>query len=212
VLSNRMIWLLGAVYFFLKPTRYFVITSSTLYVSLRLGGNAMESGILAGMFNLAGPVGVLTGGFCSDLLFKSKRIPMSVIGLVGVAIVLCCMPHLPDTRLAMGLGFFGIGFFLYIPDSLVSGTAAIDFGTKRGASTAAGFINGCGSIGAIIGGTMPGLLRAMLGKGADIWPYVFYGLAVSVIIAAALLLPQWNRLPPSREIGNNSGESNSNSQ
>lgn len=203
VLSNRMIWLLGIVYFFLKPTRYMVLFSSPLYVNWRLGGSAAESGILSAMFDLAGPVGVLFGGFCSDFLFKSKRIPMSVIGLVGVAIVLVCMPYLPDTRLAMGLGFFGIGFFLYIPDSLVSGTAAIDFGTKRGASTAAGFINGCGSIGAIIGGTMPGWLKAILGERTDIWPYVFNGLAVSILIAAALLIPQWNRMPPSKDVKNN---------
>jgi len=34
------------------------------------------------------------------------------------------------------IGIFGIGFFLYMPDSLVSGTAAIDFGTRQGAGTA----------------------------------------------------------------------------
>ena len=49
-----------------------------------------------------------------------------------------------------------IGLLLFGPDSIISGTAAIDFGTKQGASTAAGIINGMGSVGAIIGGTIPG--------------------------------------------------------
>ena len=36
------------------------------------------------------------------------------------------------------------------PDSIVSGTAAADFGTSKGASTASGIVNGMGSVGAII--------------------------------------------------------------
>jgi len=114
----------------------------------------------------------------------------------GVAVLLFFFNDLPENRLAIGLGFFGIGFLLYIPDSLISGTAAIDFGTKKGASTAAGLINGCGSIGAIVGGTLPGLLEEGLGQGAYIWDYVFTGLAISLLTAALLLLPRWNAMPP----------------
>lgn len=40
------------------------------------------------------------------------------------------------------------GFMLYGPDSLISGVGAIDR-SKRGALTAAGIINGTGSIGPI---------------------------------------------------------------
>ena len=147
------------------------------------------------MFDLAGPLGVLFGGFVSDKVFNSRRIPISVIALLAVATLLFFFNDLPANRWAIGLGFFGIGFLLYIPDSLVSGTAAIDFGTKKGASTAAGLINGCGSIGAIIGGTLPGLLEEGLGKGVYIWGYVFNGLGFSILVAALLLLPRWNALP-----------------
>ena len=41
---------------------------------------------------------------------------------------------------------------------MISATAAIDFGTKRGAGTATGFVNGIGSIGAILGGYLPGMM------------------------------------------------------
>ena len=52
--------------------------------------------------------------------------------------------------------FFLVGVFLYGPDSMISATAAMDFGTKRGAGTAIGFVNGIGSIGGILGGWLPG--------------------------------------------------------
>ena len=39
---------------------------------------------------------------------------------------------------------------------VISGAAAIDFGTSEAAGTATGFVNGCGSVGAILGGLLPG--------------------------------------------------------
>jgi OPA family glycerol-3-phosphate transporter-like MFS transporter len=195
VFATRMVWLLGLVYFLLKPTRYLVLFWSPVYINERLGTGAASSGILGSMFELAGPVSVLFGGYMSDKVFGSRRMPMSVISTLGVAVLLLFFDDLPDTRLALGLGFFGIGFLLYIPDSLVSGTAAIDFGTKNGASTASGIINGCGSIGAIAGGTMPGWIERVVGPEVDIWSGIFVGLSISLFIAAGLLLPRWNAVP-----------------
>jgi OPA family sugar phosphate sensor protein UhpC-like MFS transporter len=204
VLSNRMVLLLAVVYFFLKPTRYVVLFSAPLYVKFRLeqvglDASAAELGILGSMFDLAGPLGALFGGFVSDKVFHTRRMPASVIALLLLGVFLLVFPNLPPTRTAIGAGFFLIGFLLYIPDSLISGTAAIDFGTKKGASTAAGVINGFGSIGAIIGGTMPGWIESVVGKGTDVWGYVFGGLSISIFIGAALLLPKWNQLPPVAE-------------
>ena len=195
VLQDKMVLLLGAVYFFIKPTRYLVLFYSPLYINEKLGTGVESAAILGSMFDLAGPLGVLLGGYVSDKIFKSKRMPPSVIALFALAVLLFFFEDLPATPMALGLGFFGVGFLLYIPDSLVSATAAIDFGTKKGASTAAGIINGCGSIGATLGGTMPGWIEAIIGKGEYIWGYVFMGLSGSVVVAACLLLPKWHALP-----------------
>jgi OPA family sugar phosphate sensor protein UhpC-like MFS transporter len=78
----------------------------------------------------------------------------------------------------------------YAPDSLISGIAAVDFGTKKGASTASGLINCAGSVGAVVGGTLPGLVQKQWG-----WQGVFTVLAAAVLLAALLLLPKWNALP-----------------
>ena len=96
----------------------------------------------------------------------------------------------------MGVGMFVIGFLMLIPDSLISGAAAIDFGTKKGASTASGLINGFGSFGQMVGVMLPGAVEALVGKGHDIWSFIFIGLGISLALAGLLLAPQWNRLPP----------------
>ena len=186
----------SAVYLLLKPTRYLILFWAPVYLHTRLGTGAFESGVLGATFELAGPLSVLAGGYLSDKVFHCKRIPISVICLFVLAPLLLFFDDLPPTRIALGLGFFAIGFFIYIPDSLVSGAAAIDFGTKRGASTAAGTINGFGSAGAIIGGMLPGLVQRSGGDDADIWSGVFASAAASILLAGILLLPKWNALPP----------------
>lgn len=198
VLRNPMVWLLAGVYFLIKPTRYLILYWSPVYLHDHLGTGTAESGILASVFDLAGPVGTLVGGLLSDRVFRSKRMPVAILSLFLLAGCMAAFPFLPVTRLAVGAGLFVIGFLIYIPDSLVSGVAAIDFGTRRGASTATGLINGLGSAGQIIGVALPGLMGSFLAAGADIWPPIFISLGASLLLAGLVLLPQWNRVPTGR--------------
>ncbi|NBQ42020.1 MAG: MFS transporter, partial [Mycobacteriaceae bacterium] len=79
-----------------------------------------------------------------------------------------------------------IGLSIYGADSMVSCVAAVDFGTSKHAGTAAGLVNGCGSVGAILGGLLPGYL----GTSA-----LFYGFAGAAFVSMLILLPHWNRMP-----------------
>jgi OPA family sugar phosphate sensor protein UhpC-like MFS transporter len=196
VFQNKTVWLLGFVYFLIKPTRYLLLAWSPLYVNERLGTGTASSGLLGSMFDLAGPIGTLVAGVVSDRVFGAKRMPVCVIGLFAVAVVMIAFPYLPATRTAIGSGMFVIGFLLFIPDSMVSGAAAIDFGTKKGASTASGLVNGCGSIGQTIGVILPGVAEYVVGKGHDIWHPIFLWLGLALVLAGLILLPQWNRVPP----------------
>jgi OPA family glycerol-3-phosphate transporter-like MFS transporter len=196
VLCNRMVWLLAVVYFLIKPTRYLLLYWAPVFVNKLLGTDTATSGILGSMFDLAGPAGTLAGGFISDRLFKSKRIPICVIALFCLAICMAAFRFVPPTRMEIGIGMFVIGFLIYIPDSLVAGAASIDFGTRKGASTASGLVNGLGSVGQIIGVTLPGWAGHFVGEGHNIWNAIFLWLGIALAVAGFMLLPQWNRLPP----------------
>jgi OPA family sugar phosphate sensor protein UhpC-like MFS transporter len=191
-----MVWYLGAVYFLVKPTRYLLLFWSPVYVAERLGTDTLQSGWLSSMFDLAGPVGTLAGGIISDKVFHSKRIPVSVLALFCVAALMLVFPFIPLSRLGMGIGMFALGFLVLIPDSLISGAAAIDFGTKKGAATANGVINGLGSLGQMLGVLLPGSVESLLGKGQNVWTVIFIGLGICLVLAGLMLAPQWNRLPP----------------
>jgi OPA family sugar phosphate sensor protein UhpC-like MFS transporter len=196
VLRNRMVWYLGAVYFLVKPTRYLLLFWSPVYIAERLGTDTLQSGWLSSMFDLAGPIGTLVGGVLSDKVFQSKRMPVSVLALFCLAAIMLAFPFIPLSRLGMGMGMFAMGFLVFIPDSLISGTAAIDFGTKKGASTANGVINGMGSLGQMLGVLLPGWVESLLGKGQNVWTAIFVGLGISLAVGGLMLVPQWNRLPP----------------
>jgi OPA family sugar phosphate sensor protein UhpC-like MFS transporter len=190
VLKSPMVLLLALVYFFMKPARYAILLWGPKYLNEQLHTGMAQSGSLGGLFELAGPVSVFLAGFVSDKFFGTRRNPVCVVCLLSSGLLLYFMDKLPHTAAMLGGGLFLLGLFLFPPDSLVSGTAAIDFGTRKGAATAAGLINGCGSLGAIFGGTIPGLLHDRWG-----WNGVFTCLSVTLIIAGLLLLPKWNALP-----------------
>ena len=118
--------------------------------------------------------------------------PYSAISMLLLAIILFFFNSLVALggSLVSAAVLFLIGFLIYGPDSLVSATAAVDFGTRKGASTSSGIINGMGSIGAVIGGTIPGFFKESWG-----WDGVFTLLAASVLIAGILMLTKWNALP-----------------
>ena len=197
VIKNPMVLLLGAMYFFLKPTRYAILFWGPLFISESLGTGVAESAFINGAFFLAGPLSVLAGGYASDKLFQSRRMPYSAISMLLLAVVLFFFNDIVlayHSRMVSAGLLFLLGFFLYGPDSLVSATAAVDFGTRKGASTASGVINGLGSIGAVIGGTIPGFFKATWG-----WDGVFMLMAGSVLMAASLMITKWNALPKTTE-------------
>ncbi len=192
VIKNPMVILLGAVYFFLKPTRYAVLFWGPFYISETLGTGMAESALISVSFFLAGPFSVLAAGYASDKLFQSRRMPYAIISLLLLSLLLFFFNDLAAVEsksVTAGLLFL-VGFLIFGPDSLVSATAAVDFGTRKGASTASGMINGMGSIGAIAGGTIPGFFKDSWG-----WDGVFIFLAVSVLFAGLLMIRKWNALP-----------------
>ena len=192
VLKNTQVLIMAASYFFLKPTRYAIIFWGPYMVNKKLGTNELDSAITSAIFDGAGVLGALTAGIVSDKLFNSRRMPVCVVLLAILAVILFMFDTFTSTgsHLAMGILLFAIGFFIYGPDSILAGVAAVDFGTSKGAGTSAGFINGCGSVGAILGGSLPGVIYAQYG-----WSTLFNILGVSVLMATILLAFRWNAVP-----------------
>jgi OPA family glycerol-3-phosphate transporter-like MFS transporter len=201
VLASRIVLLIAGVYLLVKPLRYLLMFWAPVYISERLGTGAAESGVIGSLFDLAGPLGIFAGGWVSDRIFGARRFPVMAVTLAAAGIALAALPLVPANRLSLGAMLFLVGMLVYIPDSLASGAAAIDFGTRRGASTAVGIINGCGSLGQTLGVMLPGLVKQATDSETTPWNPIFLGLAGGLVFAALLVAPQWNRLPATARPG-----------
>ena len=69
----------------------------------------------------------------------------------------------------------------------MSGAAAMDIGSQRGAATAAGVINGMGSVGQLISPLLVAYVADSMG-----WNSLFYLFVVFSLISAGLLATKWN--------------------
>ena len=195
VFRNPMILRLAAIYFLLKPTRYAILFWGPLIVYERLGGNIGQSALISAVFEAAGPIGVIFFGYASDKWFQARRMPAVILGLFVLSAILFSFSTITagGGTFSMVLALAAIGFFLFGPDALIASTTAVDFGTKKGAGSAVGLINGMGSTGQILGLSLPGIISATWG-----WNVLFVGMGVFVLLAALILLPKWNAVPPTR--------------
>ncbi|MDH4556903.1 MFS transporter [Pseudomonas sp. BN417] len=189
VLKNRTVLVLGLAYFLLKPARYAILLWGPVIIYERMPAiGKVASAIVPTAFELAGLVGPILIGYASDKLFGARRMPACALSLIALTACLALfVPAMQSGSLYLVVGLlFMMGMTLYGPDSMISGSAAIDFGTQDGAGTAAGFVNGCGSVGAILGGLLPGYFDTVT---------VFIVFTAAALLASLMLVPFWNSRP-----------------
>ena len=189
ILRNRTVLTLGLAYFLLKPARYAILLWGPVIVFEQMPNvGKVGAAIVPTAFELAGLLGPIMIGLASDKLFGARRMPACVLSLVALTVALGLFMgamHTGSVLLVVVL-LFVMGLTLYGPDSMISSTAAIDFGTARAAATASGFVNGCGSVGAILGGLLPGYFDTVT---------VFIVFAACAMVSALVLIPHWNSRP-----------------
>jgi OPA family sugar phosphate sensor protein UhpC-like MFS transporter len=191
VLATPSVWLLALSYFPVKLARYSLYFWGPKFVEESLSTGAFTSAMTAAWMPIGGMIGIIASGYISDKKFQARRAPVCVISLLAAAGVMAAGLLKIDNLWLMRAYFFMVGVFLYGPDSMISATAAIDFGTKRGAGAATGLINGIGSFGAVLGGYLPGVLTSE-SDWSPLFAISLFGLAISAIV----LMPLWRTRPP----------------
>ncbi|REE74943.1 sugar phosphate permease [Rhodococcus wratislaviensis] len=189
VLKDRMVMTLGMAYFLLKPARYAILLWGPVIVAERLhGAGHFQAIVIPIAFGVAGVVAPMVIGRISDKVFTARRIPACVLSLAVLVAVLALFTPLTAAGNAwIMVGVLAvIGLSIYGADAMISCVSAVDFGTSKHAGAASSIINGCGSVGAILGGLLPGYLGTST---------LFYGFAVAAFVAMLLLIPHWNRMP-----------------
>jgi hypothetical protein len=100
LIRQPMIGLLALTYFLLKPTRYAILLWGPYYVTLKLQTGVLFSATIASTFAIAGIFGAIIAGTISDMVFRAKRMPFTVICLIVLSITLFAFDGLVSRTVA----------------------------------------------------------------------------------------------------------------
>lgn len=185
MITHPVILMYGSAYFSLKFVRYTFFTWLPLYLVESKGFSADVSAYATNSFDIGGFMGLILGGLLADKLFSKNRGRLAWYAIIAMTACLFAFRGLAQGGLWMVLlGLSAVGFFLYIADSILSGTAAQDIGGAECSASATGVVNGIGSLGGILSGILPIWLQQKYG-----WDSVFILFIVLSLVAVAILIP-----------------------
>lgn len=146
---------------------------------------------------IAGSTGGMVAGFLSDKVFGSRRAPVaallySLIFLCTVGMTFSLSPEWPP--LILGSMVTLISFAVIGTHGMLSGTATMDFGGRKGAATAVGLIDGFVYLGT-------GFQSISLGFITE-WNWAFWPIFLIPfsLIGLFLLVRIWNAFPKGKKI------------
>jgi len=183
IFPNKFIWMLAFAYAFVYIIRAGV--SDWVPKFLVEKGYSFSVAVTAtSFFEIAGILGMLLTGWCSDFFFNGRRAPLNILFAILVSFpVIALMFTGNDSILFDYLLIFASGFFIYGPQMLI-GLNAAELVHKNAAATAVGFVGLFAYLGA-------GLAGFPLGWVIDHWGWVgfFITLILSSVLATLLLIP-----------------------
>ena len=187
VFRSRTLPSIASAYFCLKLMRYAFLFWLPLYMVEKLKYDNGEAGYASAAYELIGFAGVPMAGYLSDRVAGGRRFPVGIAMLLLLAIACMFFSQLSVLGRLANLAVIGlVGMLTFGPDTLLVGAASQDATSRAATATAAGLVNGVGSIGQLLS---PFLVTGVVNRLG--WDGLFQILAgISVFGAAALA---WRR-------------------
>ena len=196
---------LGVAYTLVKMSRYCLMFWLPYFLSTHAGLAPSTAGVLSAVFDVAGVAGSISAGVLCDRLMGGRMLAASVPYLLCAAVTFAAWAALcrhdaqnggtdggaPPSFAAHALAIGLAGFFIAAPDGIYGGAAPrnlCDYAKRGGdgalAAAAAGFVNGCGSVGAIGQGFVTYKVVEVCG-----WEGLFASLAAAMAATAVAVRP-----------------------
>lgn len=192
--GNKRVWAVSWSFFFVDIIRYgFLLWAPTYMFEVQKAGidQTAYKVIAIPLFGIAGAI---FSGWASDRFFQSRRAPIAAL-LMGILGFLAIFFYYGVPKEAWVLGFLTlgmIGFCVLGTQVILIGAVPMDFGTRKAAGSAAGFIDFFGYIGAGMAGVFTGVLTDKWG-----WESAFWFWIISAFISSSILFGLWKYKPES---------------
>jgi len=195
-LGNRVVWIMGFGLFFVNIVRYGFLTWAPTYLFETQKAGIDKAAYSSLIFPIAGAVGAIFAGWATDRWFQSRRAPVAGIFLFMTGVAAWGYRSV-DLENQWFLGLFtlaAIGFFVFGAHVLIVAAAPMDFGTRKAAASATGFIDGLGYLGAGLQGIVTGLLVDRWG-----WSAGFTFWIACAFLAAGVMILLWKYKPEKKD-------------
>ncbi|MGL4741314.1 MAG: MFS transporter [Sarcina sp.] len=181
IIGNKYVWFFAFSNVFVYLLREGIENWIPIYLQRVKHFDTSALGLGLFLFEITAIPVSLLAGWLSDKYFKSKRAPLSIVGLIIVGIALIVY-YKSTNEVAVLISIAVMGGAIYIPQLLVS-IAMIDVVPKFAAAGSIGFAGICGYvIGETIADTGLGIVAQDFG-----WTAVFAILFIGVILGVILL-------------------------
>ena len=196
-LRNPYLWVIAITFLLLDANRYGFVNWMPSYVDHHASASAspmlkdLKKVATLGIHPIAGSLGAFCAGWATDRFFGGRRAPVIAVLLAFLGLFSIAFAHIDPTNtplVVMSVAL--VGFCTYGPHILMVGHAAQDFGKRRGAAGAAGFIDAIGYIGASLAGWGAGRLIDSKGYAST---FTLFGFAALLGSATACIL--WRHGP-----------------
>jgi len=190
--GNPRIWAVSWSFFFVDVIRYgFLLWAPSYLFEVQKAGieKAVYTAVAVPAFGIAGAI---FSGWASDHWFQSRRPPIACI-LMGALGFLSIFFYygVPQGAWLLSFVVLGlIGFCVLGTQVILIGAVPMDFGTRKAAGSAAGFIDFFGYIGAGMAGIFSGYLTDHFGWTAAFWFWI-----ISAFLSSAILAFLWKYKP-----------------
>jgi sugar phosphate permease len=195
ILKNKTVWFASFGLFCLNIIRYGITEWLPYIMASEVIGSAFFPLWKVIAFPIGGAFGALTCIWLSDKYLKKRRTPIICIFFLILALTLYIYTFIPPLNWFFGVPLLIlIGFLTFGPHVLLVSTIPMEFGTRKAASSAAGFIDGWGYIGSAFTTYWSG---AIIGTGT---PYDTFLLWIFAALAGGIvLIANWNSIPEKRK-------------
>jgi MFS transporter, OPA family, glycerol-3-phosphate transporter len=191
VLTSKVLWVISAAYFCTGVVRHGLEQWFPAYLQevRHLSPDSLAFQLNAVAMPVAAVIGALAAGLASDKIFGARRSPPVAIMYYAQFIFLLMFAYL-STPATAAVYLILLSFFVNGPHSLLGGAAAMDFGGRKAAGSAAGMIDAFQYIGAGITSPVVGWVIDTFGW--DGWTISLAGFA---LVGGILMTTIWNVRP-----------------
>ncbi len=184
----------GASYFCIKLVRYTMLGWLATYLMEVCGLDVAAAAYLSTLFDIGGAFGAVACGAIAQRWFSGDRIRTVLVlclltGASTAGFMLVGGDGAGASQVPVIVAMLVSGFFVAGPDSVLGGAACADVCERAGygssvLTTASGIANGMGSLGSILAGSVPVLIKEAYG-----WEALFATMGMLSAAGAAALVP-----------------------